>query len=95
MTASLRDKRILVTGGCGFIGSHLVEALWRDNQVVVVDNLSAGSQDNLAGFEVEFHAQDIAAPLDEIMARTDIVFHTAAVVTDWAPRNLNIEVSNF
>ncbi len=81
MAASLRNKRILITGGCGFIGSHLVESLWRDNKVVVVDDLSAGSLSNVAGFDVEFHQQDIAAPLDEIMARIDVVFHTAASVS--------------
>ncbi|MCA9100688.1 MAG: GDP-mannose 4,6-dehydratase, partial [Planctomycetales bacterium] len=42
-------KNVLVTGGAGFIGSHLVDALLaRGDRVVVVDDLSTGSQDNLA-----------------------------------------------
>jgi len=41
-------KKILVTGGCGFIGSHMVERLLNDNnKVVVLDDLSAGTVDNL------------------------------------------------
>lgn len=39
--------RVLVTGGAGFIGANLVEALIRDNEVVVVDDLSTGSADNV------------------------------------------------
>jgi UDP-glucose 4-epimerase len=77
---TLRNKRIIITGGCGFIGSHLVEALWRDNHVVVIDDLSAGSLSNISGFEAEFHRRDIVGTLDDLMAGADIVFHTAASV---------------
>lgn len=48
---STKAKRILVTGGCGFIGSHLVEELLRDTtikSVVVVDNFSSGSRNNIS-----------------------------------------------
>ena len=44
---------ILVTGGAGFIGSHLLQELERDNHdVVVIDNGSAGDYGHLAGFDV-------------------------------------------
>ncbi|MFX0045600.1 MAG: NAD-dependent epimerase/dehydratase family protein, partial [Candidatus Hermodarchaeota archaeon] len=39
--------RVLVTGGAGFLGSHLVDRLLQDYEVVVLDNLSKGSADNL------------------------------------------------
>ena len=47
---SLKNKSILVTGGAGFIGSHLVDSLVRHEpeQIVVVDNLFLGRDDNLA-----------------------------------------------
>ncbi len=45
---NIRKKTILVTGGCGFIGSHIVDQLIKDdNSVVILDNLSTGSMNNL------------------------------------------------
>ena len=41
------DKKIIVTGGAGFIGSHLVDALAVNNRVTVIDNLSSGKLDNI------------------------------------------------
>jgi len=48
---SLRDKRVMVTGGAGFIGSHLVDALLAEGaeKVVAIDNLFLGRLENLAG----------------------------------------------
>jgi len=41
-------NRILVTGGAGFIGSHIVDSLIKEgNEVIVVDNLSTGNKENL------------------------------------------------
>ena len=45
----MKGKRVLVTGGAGFIGSNLVRALSKDNDVVVLDNLHTGRKDNIEG----------------------------------------------
>jgi UDP-glucose 4-epimerase len=78
--------RALVTGGAGFIGSHLVDALLdRGDEVAVVDDLSTGKRENLAGAlarGAELHEVDIrdAPVLRDVVAarRPDIVFHLAA-----------------
>ena len=43
----MNGKKILVTGGAGFIGSNLVESLYRDNDVTVIDNLHTGMKSNI------------------------------------------------
>ena len=43
----MENKEIVVTGGCGFIGSHIVEELLKDNKVTIIDNLSSGKMENL------------------------------------------------
>ncbi|HMP77450.1 MAG TPA: SDR family oxidoreductase [Kiritimatiellia bacterium] len=76
----------LVTGGCGFIGSHLVEALLRDGcRVRVLDNLSTGHRENLADVAdaVDLRIGDITNPTDvsAACAGVDGVFHLAALVS--------------
>src|SRR4051794_29990398 len=80
--------RALVTGGAGFIGSNLVDALLdRGDEVTVVDNLSTGRIDNLDAARrrgIAFHEADITEPerLCTLFAgaRPDIVFHLAAQI---------------
>src|SRR6266480_999084 len=76
--------KCLVTGGAGFIGSHIVEALiQRGDTVRVLDNLSTGKHDNLNSVQgrIEFLRGDLRNPHDLASAVTDIdiVFHEAAL----------------
>ena len=79
--------RALITGGAGFIGSHLSEALLADgHEVLVLDNLSTGSIDNIAhlkgrqGFEYFVDSVENEPLLAELIDRSDVVFHFAAAV---------------
>jgi UDP-glucose 4-epimerase len=79
-------KKCVVTGGAGFIGSHLVERLVRDgHRVAVVDSLATGRLENLAPVKgnpnVTFHKVDVAdvAALKPAMADADWVFHLAGL----------------
>jgi len=79
--------RALITGGAGFIGSHLSERLLdHGDQVLVLDNLSTGSIDNIAhlkgrhGFEYFIDTVNNEPLLAELIDRSDVVFHFAAAV---------------
>lgn len=79
-------KKALVTGGAGFIGSHLVEALVAGKcKVTVLDNLSSGSLANLEPLKdrITFHRGDIRQRdiLEEAAEGCDVIFHLAAVVS--------------
>jgi UDP-glucose 4-epimerase len=76
----LSDRRVLVTGGAGLIGSHLAGALAEDNHVVAVDDLSKGDADRVPD-AVEFVQGDLLDPDDvaEVVTEDlDLVFHLAA-----------------
>ncbi len=78
--------KALVTGGAGFIGSHLVEALCRRGvRTVVLDDLSSGSRANLAGADAafEFIEGSVTDPASvrRAVAGCDRVFHLAALVS--------------
>jgi len=79
--------RALITGGSGFIGSHLSEALLdRGDEVLVLDDLSTGSIENIAhlkgrrGFEYFIDTVENEPLLAELIDRSDVVFHFAAAV---------------
>jgi len=84
---NFRNARVLVTGGAGLIGSHIVDRLVAEAavEIVVLDNFVRGRRENLAGAMksgrvtiVEGDIRDRAL-LDTVMDRIDVVFHQAAI----------------
>ncbi len=74
--------RCIVTGGCGFLGSHLVEHLVKKNhEVIVIDNLSTGNIKNIKNLKVKFVKADIAnkEKISKYFKNVDWVFHIAAL----------------
>ncbi|RLF79762.1 nucleoside-diphosphate sugar epimerase [Thermococci archaeon] len=78
----IKNKLIVVTGGAGFIGSHIAEELSKDNDVIVIDNLYAGKIENIPP-NVKFIQADIRdyKSITELISQADYVFHEAALVS--------------
>ncbi len=79
--------KALITGGAGFIGSHLAQRLLKDaNQVVILDNLSTGRIENIEPFKDHPRLQFVRADIREasltqlLTGQCDVVFHLAAAV---------------
>jgi UDP-glucose 4-epimerase len=77
--------KFVVTGGAGFIGSHIVEALAGSHQVVVIDNFSSGKRENLEGFPdnvtcITGSINDLSL-LKEVFKGADGIFHLGAIAS--------------
>ncbi|MCF7908427.1 MAG: SDR family oxidoreductase [Candidatus Omnitrophica bacterium] len=84
MSNSLKDRKVLVTGGAGFIGSHIVDKLVKlGAEVTVVDNLITGNLDNLeqSFSKIKFIKSDFADQkiLDQVLPGVELISHQAAL----------------
>jgi len=92
-TMKIKGKRVVVTGGAGFVGSHLVDCLSQENHVLVVDDFSSGTEENLAhqdGNErVRVVRADVRSPSDmeTLTQGANVIFHLAV-------RNLRESIRN-
>ena len=81
----MKNKKVAVTGGLGFIGSHLVGKLNEDNDIVIVDDQTSGNIKNLEGLDftkIDTDFTDITqAKLEMIFEDVDYVFHMAAMTS--------------
>lgn len=81
----MKNKKVAVTGGLGFIGSHLVEKLCHENEVVIIDNESSGSIKNINHLEFENISLDLGditqIDLEKTFEGCDYIFHHAALAS--------------
>ena len=91
--------KVLVTGGSGFIGSHVVEHYQDRADVIVLDDLRTGRRKNLEGMKCRFVEGSVLdrALVDEVMGGVDYVIHLAALVSvpesismPWETVNINV-----
>ena len=81
----MNDKKILITGGLGFIGSYIADELIDENEVLIIDNKSTGKVENLQNINhenltlIEKDLNDV--DLDDILTDVDYVFHLAAMAS--------------
>ena len=94
----MKGKKVVVTGGSGFIGSNLTQELSKENQVTVVDNLSTGYLENIQNFInsgdiifVEGSITDMDL-LQKLFEDVDYIFHQAAIPS--VPRSVKDPISS-
>ncbi|KKQ34491.1 MAG: Nucleoside-diphosphate-sugar epimerase [Microgenomates group bacterium GW2011_GWA2_37_6] len=81
----IKNKKILVTGGAGFIGSNLIDKIIKDNKIIVLDDFSIGSEKNLKLSKKSGNLKIIKGDIVNLptvknaMSGIDIVFHLAAL----------------
>ncbi len=84
---NLEGKRVLVTGGAGFIGSHIIDLLVQEgcSEIVAIDNMERGRPDNLANAAAAGQVRLIEADIrdrglmEDLVSNSDLVFHLAAL----------------
>ncbi len=78
----MRNKLVVVTGGAGFIGSHIAWELVKDNEVIIIDNLYTGKEENVppGAKLVKADVRDYQS-IAELIGNADYVFHEAAQVS--------------
>ena len=77
----IANKRVVVTGGAGFIGSHVVEQLQgNNNEIIVIDDLSSGKLSNLNDMDYTFYKVNLLSrvQIEKAISGADYVIHLAA-----------------
>ncbi|BEU03033.1 dTDP-glucose 4,6-dehydratase [Agarivorans sp. OAG1] len=74
-------KRVLVTGGAGFIGANLIRSLGSDFEVTVIDNLQSGAKQNLDGLDIKLIEADVCSFDFSTLAQQDEIYHLACVAS--------------
>ena len=81
----LKNKRVVITGGAGFIGSNLARSLFADNEIIVIDNLLTGRYENISDInsKIKFILSDINKldVLKREFESADYVLHLAAIAS--------------
>jgi UDP-glucose 4-epimerase len=81
----MKNKKVAITGGCGFIGANLVNAIYKDNEVVVIDDISTGKLENVKDLvknqEITLVKGDIMDLdlLKKTFLNADYIFHFASI----------------
>ncbi|MBU4076924.1 MAG: SDR family oxidoreductase [Euryarchaeota archaeon] len=81
----MNNKKVLITGGAGFIGSNIAEELAKDNEVVILDDLSSGRMENIRGLLENNKVRLIKGSITDLdllqqsFRGVDYVFHLAAI----------------
>ena len=93
----MKDKRVAITGGAGFIGSNLADELATSNSVIIIDDLSTGREENIKELlkkdNVRFIQGSITdlSLLQKLFQGVDCVFHQAALTR--VPRSIEDPLS--
>ncbi len=83
----MKNQRVLVTGGAGFIGSHLAGELAKENEVIIIDDLSTGRLENIKELMEKDNVRFIKGSitdydlLQESSRDVDCIFHLAAIAS--------------
>ena len=86
--------KIVITGGAGFIGSNIAEVLSKDNEVIVLDNLSTGKRGNTKDLDIKFVEGSITdlGLLQTVFKDVDYVLHQAAIPS--VPRSIKDPIAS-
>lgn len=55
----MKSKKVIITGGAGFIGSNLAEELSKGHEVIVIDDLSTGRRENIESLDIKFYLKPV------------------------------------
>lgn len=81
----MQNSKILITGGLGFIGSNLAKALYEENELLILDDLSSGRMENISSLDDQENVKIVRGSITDfgllngILEGVDYVFHLAAI----------------